>query len=53
MLGWLRCRLFPASGAVSSAKSIYEISAKRLDGTEESLAKYKGKVLLIVNPVRK
>jgi hypothetical protein len=53
MLGWLRYRLFPASGAVSSAKSIYDISAKRLDGTEESLAKYKGKVLLIINPIRK
>lgn len=29
--------------------TVYDFSAKRLDGTEQSLADYKGQVLLIVN----
>ena len=29
--------------------SVYDFSAKRLDGTEESLSAYRGQVLLIVN----
>lgn len=29
--------------------SVYDFSAKTIDGTEKSLADYKGKVLLIVN----
>jgi glutathione peroxidase len=33
--------------------SVYDFSAKRLDGTEESLARYKGQVLLIVNTASK
>lgn len=33
--------------------SVYDFSAKRLDGKEQSLADYKGKVLLIVNVASK
>jgi glutathione peroxidase len=33
--------------------SVYDFSAKRLDGKEEPLANYKGKVLLIVNTASK
>ena len=34
-------------------KSIYDFSAKTIDGEEESLSKYKGKVLLVVNVASK
>ncbi|MDH4263112.1 MAG: glutathione peroxidase [Spirochaetia bacterium] len=34
-------------------KDIYSFSANRIDGNEESLSKYKGKVLLIVNTASK
>jgi len=33
----------------SFAMSVYDFSAKRLDGREQSLADYRGQVLLIVN----
>lgn len=34
-------------------KSIYDISVQQVDGTEKSLAEYKGKVILIVNTASK
>jgi len=34
-------------------KDIYSFSAKRIDGHDESLANYKGKVLLVVNTASK
>lgn len=36
-----------------SAKSIYEFSAKDIDGNEVSLEKYKGYVCIIVNVASK
>jgi glutathione peroxidase len=46
----------PASGRSEEpamAQTVYEFSAKRIDGQTESLADYKGKVLLIVNTASK
>lgn len=41
------------NGAFKNAKSIYEFSAKDIDGNYVSLDKYKGKVCLIVNVASK
>ena len=38
-----------AKSAKPAAKSLYEFTAKDIDGKEISLSKYKGDVLLIVN----
>lgn len=38
---------------IMEAKNIYGFSAKRIDGTEQSLKDYQGKVLLVVNTASK
>jgi len=38
-----------AAPAAKEATSVYDFTVKRIDGTDESLGVYKGKVLLIVN----
>jgi len=46
----------PANGRTEEnamAQTVYDFSAKRIDGKMESLADYKGKVLLIVNTASK
>ena len=42
-----------AMAATMSAQSIYDIKVKDMDGKEESMSEYKGKVLLIVNTATK
>ena len=42
-----------AAGRLSSMASIYDFSAKALDGKEKSLADFRGQVLLVVNTASK
>ena len=39
----------PATSPAAPATGVYQFTVRRIDGTEESLAAYRGKVLLIVN----
>jgi glutathione peroxidase len=39
----------PTAAKADAATSLYELSAKRLDGTPEALSAYRGKVVLVVN----
>ena len=38
---------------MSTAKSIYDIEIRKMDGTQQTLEDYKGKVILIVNTASK
>ena len=40
-------------GAFQMAQTLYDFTAVRIDGREESLASYRGMVLLIVNTASK
>lgn len=41
--------MFSTSTKAISAESLHELSAVRIDGSEEKLSKYEGKVILVVN----
>lgn len=53
MSGRLRIMSVSAQGDPFKANSIYEFSAKNIDGEEVSLEKYDGRVCVVVNVASK
>ena len=49
----LLCAMSLGSVATAQAPTLYDFTLNRIDGTEESLAAYRGKVLVLVNVASK